>query len=86
LQALESQWKELNALLDEKTRLSKARTEQLSAYDRLREQVVEWLTHMEERLTLLEPIALDSEILKRQTEEIKVSVLLLNLSLFWSII
>ncbi|XP_052120461.1 dystonin isoform X27 [Frankliniella occidentalis] len=71
IKALESQWKELNSLLDEKTRLSRARAEQLSAYDRLRDQVLEWLSNMENRLTRLEAIALDAEYLKKQSEEIK---------------
>ncbi|XP_034249434.1 dystonin isoform X11 [Thrips palmi] len=71
IKGLESQWKELNGLLDEKTRLSRARAEQLSAYDRLRDQVMEWLSNMENRLARLEAIALDAEYLKKQSEEIK---------------
>lgn len=70
-QSLESQWKDLNALLDEKQKLSKQRSEQLVAYEKLRDQVLEWLQSTENKVARLEPIAIDIETLKRQNEEIK---------------
>lgn len=71
IKALDNQWKELNNLLDEKQRLSKSRAEQLSAYEKLRDQVIDWLSRTETRVTRLHPVAVDLEILKKQTEELK---------------
>ncbi|XP_076544876.1 dystonin-like protein short stop isoform X38 [Osmia lignaria lignaria] len=71
IKALESQWKEVNNLIDEKQRLSKSRAEQLTAYEKLRDQVIDWLTRTEHKVQGLEPVAVDLEKLKRQTDELK---------------
>ncbi|XP_011312640.1 microtubule-actin cross-linking factor 1 isoform X3 [Fopius arisanus] len=71
IKAIETQWRELNNLLDEKQRLSKSRAEQLTAYEKLRDQVLDWLTRTESRVIRLQPVAVDLEKLKVQTEEIK---------------
>lgn len=71
IKALESQWKELNSLLDEKQRLSKSRAEKLSAYEKLRDQVIDWLTGMENKVQRLQPVAVNLDKLKKQTEELK---------------
>ncbi|XP_076173653.1 dystonin-like protein short stop isoform X29 [Ptiloglossa arizonensis] len=71
IKALESQWKEVNNLIDEKQRLSKSRAEQLSAYEKLRDQVIDWLTRTENKVQGLEPVAVDLEKLKRQADELK---------------
>jgi hypothetical protein len=73
---LEGQWKDLNSLLEDKQKLSKARAEQLSAYEKLRDQVLEWLATMETRVLRLEPVAVETETLKRQTEQLKVTAAL----------
>lgn len=72
LQSLESQWKELGTILEEKQRLGKARSEQLQSFERLRDQVLDWLNSMELRVQRLQPVAVDIEILRNQTEELKV--------------
>ncbi|XP_076389529.1 dystonin-like protein short stop isoform X32 [Megachile rotundata] len=69
--ALESQWKEVNNLIEEKQRLSKSRAKQLSAYEKLRDQVIDWLTRTEHKVQGLEPVAVDLEKLKRQADELK---------------
>ncbi|XP_074102800.1 dystonin-like protein short stop isoform X19 [Cotesia typhae] len=71
IKAIESQWRELGNLLDEKQRLSKSRAEQLSAYEKLRDQVLDWLSRTETRVSRLHPVAVDLEKLKVQTEELK---------------
>ncbi|XP_021923220.1 dystonin isoform X2 [Zootermopsis nevadensis] len=71
IKALEGQWKDLNSLLEDKQKLSKARAEQLGAYEKLRDQVLEWLATMETRVLRLEPVAIEIETLKRQTEQLK---------------
>lgn len=71
VKTLENLWKELNMYLDEKQRLGKQRTEQLVAYEKLRDQVIVWLNTFENRVEKLEPIAVDIEIVKKQTEQIK---------------
>lgn len=73
VQGLESQWRELNALLEDHQRLGKARSEQLLAYEKLRDQVLAWLTQTETRVARLEPVALDMDTIKRQVDELKVS-------------
>ncbi|XP_075219795.1 dystonin-like protein short stop isoform X24 [Lycorma delicatula] len=71
IKGLETQWKELNTLLDEKLRLGKARTEQQLAYERLRDQVQVWLANIEGRVGRLEPVAIDIDVIKRQADELK---------------
>lgn len=71
IKAMENQWRELNNLLDEKQKLSKQRAEQLNAYEQLREQVTQWLIKMEHKVTRLEIVAIEIEILKAQNEELK---------------
>ncbi|XP_024083990.1 dystonin isoform X23 [Cimex lectularius] len=68
---IETQWRDLNTLLDEKARLSKIRAEQALAYDKLRDQIVAWLNAFEGKVGRLEPVALHMDIIKRQTEELK---------------
>jgi dystonin len=78
VQALETQWKELGGLLEERQKLGKARAEQLSAYERLRQQVLEWLTNMEGRVNQLEPVAIEPDTIRKQAEEIKVDTITLK--------
>ncbi|XP_026824489.1 microtubule-actin cross-linking factor 1 isoform X28 [Ooceraea biroi] len=71
IKALESQWKELNNLIDEKQRLCKSRAEQHTAYEKLRDQVLDWLTRTENKVQGLEPVAVNLDKLKMQQEELK---------------
>lgn len=71
IKAMENQWRELNSLLDEKQKLSKQRTEQLNAYEALRMQVNDWLQRMEHKVTRLQPVAIEIEMLKQQNDELK---------------
>lgn len=65
-------WKDLNISLEEKQKSSRARAEQLNAYERLREAVIDWLSNFEGRINRLEIVALDLNVLKRQSDELKV--------------
>lgn len=71
IKALESQWRDLGALLEDKQKLSKQRAEYLNAYESLREKVNDWLSRMEHKIARLEVVAVDIETLKRQNEELK---------------
>lgn len=71
VKTLENLWKELNMHLDEKQRLGKQRTEQMVAYEKLRGQVITWLNNFENRIEKLEPVAVDIEVVKKQTEQLK---------------
>ncbi|PNF19350.1 hypothetical protein B7P43_G06713, partial [Cryptotermes secundus] len=71
IKALEGQWKDLNSLLEDKQKLSKARAHQLGAYEKLRDQVLEWLATMETQVLRLEPVAVEIETLRKQTEQLK---------------
>lgn len=71
IKAMESQWRDLNALLEDKQKLSKQRSEYLNAYEGLREKVNDWLSRMESKVSRLEVVAVEIETLKRQNEELK---------------
>ncbi|XP_068893478.1 microtubule-actin cross-linking factor 1 isoform X26 [Tenebrio molitor] len=71
VKSMENQWRELGNLLDEKQKLSKQRSEQLNAYEALREQVCDWLSRFESRVSRLDVIAIDIDTLKKQNEELK---------------
>ena len=71
LAALEMQWKELTAVIDQSLKDGKARLDQLHSYEKLRDQVLEWLSRNESRVDAMEPVAVDENILKKQTEELK---------------
>lgn len=64
-------WKELNLSLEEKQKSSRARADQLNAYERLRESVLDWLSNLENRVNRLESVALDMTILKKQSDDMK---------------
>ena len=67
---LENQWKALNVSLENKQKLIQQRNEHLSNYEKLRDQVVKWLTHMETKVVNLQPVAFQNDILKKQIEEL----------------
>lgn len=71
IKLMEGHWKDLNSLLEEKQKLSKQRSEQLSAYESLRDQVLDWLTKTENKVARLETVAVEIETLKYQNEELK---------------
>ncbi|KAG5872490.1 hypothetical protein JTB14_037535 [Gonioctena quinquepunctata] len=68
---LETQWKELENMLEEKARLSSLRAEHNKSYETLRTQVNEWLNKMEVKVTRLDTVAVHIETLKKQNEELK---------------
>ncbi|XP_043245138.1 dystonin-like isoform X38 [Amphibalanus amphitrite] len=68
---LEGQWAELQELLDERLREGRTRSDSLSAYERLREDVLTWLTRMESSIDSLQPVAVDQDLLKKQSDELK---------------
>lgn len=67
------QWKDLSTVIDQSLKDGKARTDQLNTYEKLRDQVLEWLIKNEARVDTLEPVAVDADILKRQTDELRVN-------------
>jgi hypothetical protein len=67
------QWKDLSIVIDQCLKDGKARTDQLHTYEKLRDQVLEWLAKNEARVETLEPVAVDADILKRQTDELRVN-------------
>lgn len=83
LKMLEQQWKELSDILNDYHRKNKERMEQISTYEALRAKVLEWLSSMEIKVDNLEPVALDKEVLRRQSLEIKVTVQLLLYNIYF---
>ncbi|XP_071543036.1 uncharacterized protein shot isoform X14 [Panulirus ornatus] len=68
---LEGQWKELNDTLDERARNGKERSEQLQAYEQLRDRCIQWLATTENTLDNAQPVGLEQEIVKKQIEDLK---------------
>ncbi|MPC08705.1 Dystonin [Portunus trituberculatus] len=68
---LEGQWKELNDVLDERARNGKERSEQLLAYEQLRDRCIQWLTTTENMLDNAQPVGLEQDIVKKQTDDLK---------------
>lgn len=60
-------------MIDQSLKDGKARLDQLHSYEKLRDQVLEWLSRNEVKVDSLEPVAVDENILKKQTDEIKVA-------------
>lgn len=71
IKVTESQWKELNNLLEEKQRSHKIRIEKLAAYEKLRDQLLDWLDRTENKVLQLQPVSVDLEKIKQQLEELK---------------
>ncbi|KPJ00723.1 Dystonin [Papilio xuthus] len=71
IKALENQWRDFNTSLEEKQKLSKQRADHLNQYETLRIQVIEWLHIMEEKVSRLQPVAVDLDIVKVQHEELR---------------
>ncbi|XP_066262852.1 microtubule-actin cross-linking factor 1 isoform X34 [Euwallacea similis] len=68
---MENQWRELENLMEEKTKLSKLRAEQQNAYESLRDQVLEWLTRTETKIARLDVVAVHLDTLRQQNDELK---------------
>nr|XP_049701447.1 dystonin isoform X43 [Helicoverpa armigera] len=71
MKALENQWRDFNATLEEKQKLSKQRADQLNQYESLKIQVLDWLQSMENRVTRLQPVAVDLDVIKQQQDELR---------------
>lgn len=71
MKALENQWRDFNTSLEEKLKLSKQRADQLSQYESLKAQVLEWLQSMENRVGRLQPVAVELDVLKQQQDELR---------------
>ncbi|KAJ6645292.1 Dystonin, partial [Pseudolycoriella hygida] len=71
VKALETQWKNLDTSLDEKAKLSKQKAEHLSSYEKLKDQVLGWLSRIETKTNSLSPAAVDLDVIARQIEELK---------------
>ena len=71
-QELEAQWSELQEVLGERLREGRTRSDSLSAYEKLKEDVLTWLTRMEGSIDQLQPVAVDQKLLKEQSDELKV--------------
>ncbi|XP_047739188.1 dystonin [Hyalella azteca] len=68
---LESQWKDLNDVLDDSARAGKERSEQMVAYEAARNKLMQYLTTTENILDTMPAVGLEQEIVKNQTEELK---------------
>lgn len=71
VKALENQWKNLDIAITEKAKLSKQRAEQQTAFENLKNQVLAWLSSIENRVNNLAPVAVDLNVINRQIDELK---------------
>ncbi|XP_075985145.1 dystonin-like protein short stop isoform X26 [Anticarsia gemmatalis] len=71
MKALENVWRDFNATLEEKQKLSKQRADQLNQYETLKLQVLDWLQSMESRVGHLQPVAVDLDVIKHQQDELR---------------
>ncbi|CAL4125335.1 unnamed protein product, partial [Meganyctiphanes norvegica] len=68
---LESQWKELNDTLDDRAKSGRERSEQLIAYEQLRDKVLQWLTTTENTMDNTQSVGLEQDIVKKQLDDLK---------------
>ena len=66
------QWKDLTTVIEQSLKDGKARVDQLHTYEKLRDQAIEWLTKNEARVD--PSVTVDADILKRQTDELRVRI------------
>ncbi|CAB3229877.1 unnamed protein product [Arctia plantaginis] len=71
MKALENVWRDFNATLEEKQKLSKQRADQLNQYETLKLQILDWLQMMENRVNRLQPVAVDLDVIKQQQDELR---------------
>lgn len=71
VKGLENQWKNLDTSISEKAKLTKQRAEHHTAYENLKNQVLSWLSSIENRTNSLSPVAVDLNIITRQVDELK---------------
>ena len=58
--------------MDERLQEGRTRSESLNAFEKLKEDVQQWLKRMEGRIDALQPVAVDQKLLKEQSDELKV--------------
>lgn len=68
----ERNWHDFNEVLDERQHQAHNRQEQSSRYEGLRDEILHWLTDMENKVDSLAPIAIDIEVIEKQIEELEV--------------
>ncbi|XP_059607518.1 dystonin isoform X1 [Phlebotomus argentipes] len=71
---LENLWKNLVVTTTEKSNLYKQKSEHLSAYNKLRDQVRSWLESFEVRINKLAPVSVDFEVIQHQVDECQAIV------------
>ena len=71
-------WKDLNDMHADREKDVEYRENQSHKYHQARDEVIQWLDRMENKVGQLEPVAIDVEIIERQIEELQVMYLHLN--------
>lgn len=72
LKRLQTIWEGLELRLDEKLKLTKQKAEKLAAFELTRSEVLLWLSRMEGRTSVFEPVALDLNVIRQQSDEHKL--------------
>lgn len=71
IKTIESLWKQLNILIEEQQRLSKSCAERFIAYEKIRNQLLDWLNQAENSCFFSQSIELDLSKVKQQLEDLK---------------
>ena len=71
IEELEEKWQELSNILGEHENQNRARKQSLNVYEAMKEQVTTWITKMEVKVDNLSSIAVDSDLLKQQIDELR---------------
>lgn len=72
IKLLQTMWDGLQMSLDDKLKLTKQKAEKLAAFDLSRSEILLWLSQMEARTSVFEPVALDLSIIRQQSDEHKL--------------
>uniref|UniRef100_A0ABD2XTK8 Calponin-homology (CH) domain-containing protein n=1 Tax=Trichogramma kaykai TaxID=54128 RepID=A0ABD2XTK8_9HYME len=71
IKVVESQWKDMGDSIDEKKRLHKLREDKLATYEKLYNQIYEWLNATENSMQYFMPVAINSDEIKHRLNDLK---------------
>lgn len=72
MKRLQAMWDGLEMRLDEKLKLTKQKSEKLAAFEISRTEIFLWLSQMETRTSVFDPVALDLSVIRKQSDEHKL--------------
>ncbi|XP_043207067.1 microtubule-actin cross-linking factor 1-like isoform X6 [Amphibalanus amphitrite] len=71
VEEIKAQWQELQGVMEARLKEGQTRSESMNAFEKLKDEVQQWLKRMEGRIEALQPVAVDQKLLKDQSDELK---------------